>query len=256
MVQVKRSAPVTTQRVAWVGSWLLAVLAWLPTVQLSRGMPSTPGTMGMPLSSFLAYWTLMMVAMMGPSLGSMLSLYLATARQRTHESLLVVRAGVFMLSYLLVWAAVGLPVFGLAALQGYLASAVPGAGVEAGAMLLVAAGCYQLTPIQARYLAACNRHLGGHPRCPTAPDSLQDVRAGVAHGLDCLGACGGCMLALVVVGLMSLGWMVALTLTVFAEKVWRSGDRLALVVGFGLLLLGILAGVEPRVIQGLFSSLR
>ncbi|MGO8947466.1 MAG: DUF2182 domain-containing protein [Ktedonobacterales bacterium] len=254
MMRVKRSAPVTTQRTAWAGSWLVAVLAWMPTVRLSRGMPPMSGTMGMPLGTFLAAWTLMMVAMMGPSLGPMLSRYLATACQRTHGPRLVVRAGVFALSYLLVWAAVGLPVFGLAWLQGYLASTVPGAALEAEAMLLATAGCYQLTPVQVHCLAACNVHLGGHPPLPSTLDSYQDVRAGACHGLDCIGACGGCMLALVAIGLMNLGWMVVFTLVVFAEKVWRSGDRLALVVGLGLLLLGILAGIEPGLMQNLASA--
>ena len=81
MMRMKRSAPVMTQRMAWAGSWLLAVLAWMPTVRLSLGMPPMLGTMGMPLGTFLAAWTLMMVAMMGPSLGPMLSRYLATACQ-------------------------------------------------------------------------------------------------------------------------------------------------------------------------------
>ena len=59
------------------------------------------------------------------------------------------------------------------------------------------------------------------------------------------------MLALVSIGLMNLGWIVVFTLVVFAEKIWRSGDRLALVAGLGLLLLGILAGIEAGLIQSL-----
>ena len=238
-------------RLLAAGCWLLA---WMLIVGLSRGMPPMSGTMGMPLGMFLAAWTLMMVAMMGPSLGPMLSRYLAAACRRTHGPRLVVRAGVFALSYLLVWAAVGLPVFGLASLQGYLASAVPGAALEAEAMLLATAGCYQLTPVQAHCLAACNLHLGGHPSLTSTPDSYQDVRAGTCHGLDCIGACGGCMLALAAIGLMNVGWMVVFTLVVFAEKVWRSGDLRALIVGVGLLLLGILSGIEPGLIQSLSSA--
>lgn len=73
---------------------------------------------------------------------------------------------------------------------------------------------------------------------------------GVAHGLDCLGACGGLMLLLVIVGLMNLAWMVVITLIVLLEKGWRHGHRLALVVGIGLLLLGILAAGDPGLLPG------
>ncbi len=59
------------------------------------------------------------------------------------------------------------------------------------------------------------------------------------------------MLTLVAVGLMNLPWMFAITLIVFAEKVWRYGDRLAPAVGVGLVLLGIFTAVDPGLILGL-----
>ena len=236
----------------WVGSVLPALLAWIPTVQQSRGMPPIPGTMGMPLAPFLVFWTLMMVAMMGPSVAPIAWLHLEAARPRARGPHLVARVGAFVLGYLLVWTACGLPIFGLAALEGHLADAAPPVAVAAGATILVAAGVYQLTPLQAQRLASCNLHLGAHVHLPKARGTAQDVRAGLAHGVDCLGACGGCMLALVAVGLMNLPWMVAITLIVWMEKVWRHGDHLAVVVGLALVLLGILAAADPRLIHGLW----
>ena len=56
------------------------------------------------------------------------------------------------------------------------------------------------------------------------------------------------MLALVAVGLLNLPWMGALTLIVVVEKVWRYGNHLAVMVGLGLVLLGILTVVDPRLI--------
>lgn len=251
-MQTRRAPPAATQRLVWAGSLLLALLAWIPTVQQSRGMPGIPGTMGMPLGSFLVFWTLMMVAMMGPSLAPIAALHLETARLRTHGPHLVACVGAFVLSYLLVWTAFGLAIFGLAALQGHFASTAPLVADLSGAMLLVVAGLYQLTPLQARCLASCNRHLGAQAHLPSAryPLHLRHIRAGLAHGMDCLGACGGCMLAFVAVGLMNLPWMVAITVIVLVEKVWRYGDHLAVVVGIGLVLLGILTAVDPRLILG------
>jgi predicted metal-binding membrane protein len=243
-----------TRRAVWVGSVLLALLAWIPTVQQSRGMGSMwsiPGTMGMPLGAFLVFWMLMIVAMMGPSVAPIASLHLEAARPQARGLHLVACGGAFVLGYLLVWTACGLPIFGLAALEGHLAGAAPPVIVAVGATILVAAGVYQLTPLQARRLASCNLHLGAQAHLLHAQGAAQDVRAGLAHGVDCLGACGGCMLALVAVGLMNLPWMVALTLIVWVEKVWRHGDHLAVVVGLGLVLLGILAAADPRLIRGL-----
>src|SRR5258706_2338372 len=240
-----------TRRVVWVGSVLLALLAWIPTVQQSRGMWSIPGTMGMPLGAFLVFWMLMIVAMMGPSLAPIASLHLEATRLRARGPHLVACGGAFVLGYLLVWTAFGFPIFGLAALEERLAGAAPPVTVAVGATILVAAGVYQLTPLQARRLASCNLHLGAQAHLPHAQGAAQDVRAGLAHGVDCLGACGGCMLALVAVGLMNLPWMVALTLIVLVEKVWRHGDHLAVIVGLGLVLLGILAAADPHLIRGL-----
>jgi predicted metal-binding membrane protein len=239
--------------VVWVGSVLLASLAWIPTVQQSRGMGSMwsiPGTMGMPLAPFLVLWTLMIVAMMGPSLAPIASLHLEAARLRARGPHLAACVGAFVMGYLLVWTAFGLPIFGLAALEDHLAGVAPPITIAVGATILVAAGVYQLTPLQARRLASCNLRLGARTHLPNARHPLQDVRAGLAHGVDCLGACGGCMLPLVAVGLMNLPWMVAITLIVWVEKSWRHGDHLAVVVGLGLVLLGILAAADPRLIRG------
>jgi hypothetical protein len=79
VTQTKRFTPVVMQRIFWVGSLLLALPAWIPTIQQSRSMWPIPGTMGMSLGAFLVYWTLMMVAMMGPSVVPIASLHLERA---------------------------------------------------------------------------------------------------------------------------------------------------------------------------------
>jgi predicted metal-binding membrane protein len=238
------------QRMFWVGSVLLAGLAWIPTIQQSRGMWSIPGTMGMSLGAFLVFWTLMMVAMMGPSAAPITLLYLETVRPQTRRPHIVAHVGTFVMGYLLVWTAFGLPIFGLAGLEGRFTTIAPPVASAAAAGVLGVAGFYQLTPLRARCLAACNQHLGAQAHFPSARSLLQTVRAGVAHGLNCLGACGGCMLILVAVGLMNIPWMIALTLIVWVEKVWRHGDHLALVVGLGLLLVGIFTAIDPQLILG------
>jgi predicted metal-binding membrane protein len=61
---------------------------------------------------------------------------------------------------------------------------------------------------------------------------------GVVHGAFCLGCCWALFAVLVTAGVMSLAWMVLLTLIVFAEKVFPHGERAAVAIGVGFILLG------------------
>jgi predicted metal-binding membrane protein len=61
------------------------------------------------------------------------------------------------------------------------------------------------------------------------------------------------MVALIALGVMNLWWMVALTLVITLEKVWRHGRRVALAAGAGLIVLGLLAPWFPGIIPGLHA---
>ena len=52
---------------------ILAAGAWAATVALARGMTGMAGTMGLRLAAFVPIWTLMMAAMMLPSVSPMAS---------------------------------------------------------------------------------------------------------------------------------------------------------------------------------------
>ncbi len=62
---------------------------------------------------------------------------------------------------------------------------------------------------------------------------------GIIHGAYCLGCCWALFAVLVAAGVMSLAWMLLLTLVVFAEKVLPLGRRTAQVVGIAFLVLGV-----------------
>jgi predicted metal-binding membrane protein len=63
---------------------------------------------------------------------------------------------------------------------------------------------------------------------------------GVRYGLYCLGCCWALFAVLTAVGMMSIAWMLSLTLMVFAEKVFPHGARISAAVGLGLIALGLL----------------
>ena len=63
---------------------------------------------------------------------------------------------------------------------------------------------------------------------------------GFRHGWYCLGCCYALMLLLFVGGGMNLAWVAALTLAVAIEKMHHRGERIAQLLGAGLILVGIL----------------
>ena len=104
--------------------------------------------------------------------------------------------------------------------------------------MLVVAGLYQLTPLKRVCLRHCRSPLGflmttggtgGSGRCGWASST----------GRYCLGCCWALFAVLVAAGVMSLAWMLLLTLVVFAEKVFPHGERTAVAVGVALVLLGV-----------------
>jgi predicted metal-binding membrane protein len=193
------------------------------------------GTMGMAPGPFLFFWTLMMAAMMFPALAPIVSIQFEILHRQTPD--LVSRSlclGLFLLGYLCVWFLFGLPVFFLCVLADRLVLYMPTGGIVFGALLLIMAGLYQITPLKQHCLSHCNPTIGQQMGCTlvaSSPKSLSAARSGLLHGLFCLGCCGHLMLILVAVGLMNLSWMVVITLLIFLEKVWHRGPLLSLFLG-------------------------
>jgi predicted metal-binding membrane protein len=61
------------------------------------------------------------------------------------------------------------------------------------------------------------------------------------------------MVALIALGVMNLVWMVALTIVISLEKLWRHGPRVAVAAGIGLIVIGLLAPSHPGLVPGLHS---
>ena len=63
---------------------------------------------------------------------------------------------------------------------------------------------------------------------------------GLRHGLHCLGCCWALMALLFVGGVMNLAWIAALSIAVAIEKLMPRGQRLAALLGVGLIVAGVL----------------
>ena len=253
MTQARRQAP-SWSRSGAAATVIVAVaaVAWLAVIHEANGMISAPGTMGYGLAGFLAFWTVMMAAMMLPAVAPVGGLYARTIRMQTAERRMrAARVAGLVAGYLGAWAAFGLAAFAIADVAGRLAARDPDAARWAGAAVLVAVGVYQFTPAKNRCLSHCRSPMSVLLHVGSYRGPLRDVRAGLYHGAYCVGCCWGLMVALIALGVMDLRWMAALAVVVVLERTWRYGWATAYAVGIGLIVLGLFAPSHPGLIPGL-----
>lgn len=226
----------------------LAALAWAGTIAWanSRDMSAMPGTMGLGLGEFVAMWALMMTAMMLPSVWPFVAVYERTIR--VHR---VARLGALAGGYLLAWALVGVAAYGVAWVFGELAADRPGLARVVAVAAFASLGIYQLTPLKFRCLSHCRSPLAHLLHYTSFKGPHRDLRAGIEHGLYCLGCCWALMLVLIAFGVMNLPAMIGVALIIAIEKVWRFGEMFARVVGVSALLYAALVAIEPSLAPGL-----
>jgi predicted metal-binding membrane protein len=220
---------------------LVALLAWVVLfVQPAEPMPTAGPTDALV---FLSAWGVMMAAMMLPSAMPMIALYSAIRRNTAATGSTGVSTAVFALIYLILWTAVGLPV--------YLASAaiagVPGLQdvlPYALAVVLVAAGVYQFTPLKRACLRVCRNPLS-FLWARSRTGSRGTATLAVEHAAYCIGCCWGLMVVLVAAGAMALNWVLLIAVIVLLEKLMPRGELVARVAGAALVVLGLAVAVHP-----------
>ena len=193
--------------------------------------------------TFVVAWAVMMTAMMFPAVAPMLLLFHAMTTRRKAAGGAFVPAWVFALGYLAVWTAIGLGTWVLIQVASDAVSRLSAARRETWAPLalgavLVVAGLYQFTALKAACLRQCQTPVGfmmTHWR----DGARGALRMGFAHGAYCLGCCWALFAVLVATGVMSLAWMLLLTLVVSVEKLLPVGPRVSRALGFVLLALGV-----------------
>ena len=192
-----------------------------------------------PIGPFLGTWTVMMAAMMLPSATPMILLHRLGANGRFRTQLW---SAAFVAGYLVVWASVGIVVWGAAIAAS--AIVMPEERALGVAAILLIAGVYQFTPLKSTCLRACrtpadfllthwHRGLSGQ------------VRLGVEHGLYCLGCCWALMALFVGAGAMSLAWAVGIALVVLVEKVRPEGIAFGRIAGALLIAAAMIVFARP-----------
>jgi predicted metal-binding membrane protein len=113
-------------------------------------------------------------------------------------------------------------------------------GWAIGATALAGAGLFQFSGLKYRCLQRCHAPFGfvasrWHGRAPRA----EAVRLGADHGVFCVGCCWSLMMVMFVVGIGSIGWMLALALVMAAEKNLPWGRLLRTPLGLGLIAAAV-----------------
>jgi predicted metal-binding membrane protein len=198
--------------------------------------------------SFLGMWVAMMVAMMLPSLVPMLWRY-RRALGSAGEARVGRLTALVGIGYVFVWTAFGVAAFpvgvALAAIEMQRPALARGVPIGVGVVVLIA-GCLQLTAWKARHLACCRESPGRGRTLPADPGTAW--RHGLRLGLHCSRCCAGLMAILLVVGVMDLRAMAVVAAALTVERLAPAGERIAraigaVVIAAGLFLIARAAGL-------------
>jgi len=206
--------------------------------RLCRAVPY--GTTMVPAALHGLAWVLMIAAMMLPTVLPLLGLFRRIVRGRDDAGALVAAV---TLGYVCAWIAFGVVAHGLDAIVRALATTSDWFllhGDRVAAAVLVGAGLFQFSALKYRCLEQCHTPYAfvtsrWHGRAPLR----EALRLGVDHGLFCVGCCWALMLVMFVVGVGSIGWMLALAAVMAAEKNLAWGARLSAPLGVVLVAWGV-----------------
>jgi len=185
-------------------------------------------------------WSAMMAAMMVPGASPMVAAFATINSRRRERSAPHVPTAIFLLGYLIAWAGFSLLATALQWLlqmTGLLTTMMQSTSYYWSAVLFLAAGLYQFSPLKEMCLAYCR-----------TPDSfilsewrdgkLGAVVMGLRHGMFCMGCCAALMVLLFAVAVMDLRWVAALTILVTAEKLLPGARYWRIGIGVGLMAAG------------------
>ena len=190
-----------------------------------------------------AMWAVMMIGMMAPSAAPMILMYARVGRQGRADGKPFAATGWFATGYFLAWTGFSLTatvvqwVFERAALLDYRMSSTSDV---LGAIVLIAAGVYQWTPLKDACLAQCQtpfQFLISHGGFRS--DLKGCLLLGLRHGGYCVGCCWVLMAPLFVGGVMNLLLIALLALLVLLEKVTPVGRWIARVAGAACAAAGV-----------------
>jgi predicted metal-binding membrane protein len=243
--------PTRERAIVWGGLAAITALAWIAMLRIPMpaavmGSAAMPG-MRMAAAAaaphpwsltdawlVFAMWAVMMVAMMIPSAAPMIEMYARIARGNADSRAWFTWA--FVGGYAAAWTlfSIGATAAQWALARAAIMTAAIRVGPIAGAVILAAAGIYQLTPLKNACLSHCRSPIGFF-MTEWRGGAVGALMMGLKHGAFCIGCCWMLMALLFVAGVMNLLWIAALAAIVLLEKVTPWGSAVASVSGVAMI---------------------
>lgn len=196
----------------------------------------------LPFSMFVPMWVVMCIGMMLPTAVPMIFAFNIISKRRRKQGFGNSSSYLFIGGYILLWALFGIICWlageGIMLLIGNRFTSWIHTLWGVAAVFLIA-GIYQLSPFKDACMRGCQHPLSFimHNWKAGAGGALL---MGMKHGMECIGCCWALMIVLFPLGMMNLFWMGLFTLIMFFEKNSRFGTLLSKIVGWLLLIAGIM----------------
>ena len=249
-----QQAPLKDRMVVYIGVAIVLLISWfyilgmgwhmntLPFIEntsmnmdMDKSIGMEPGIIGsvltwMPpsnglwaMSDFILLflmWSVMMVAMMTPSILPMLFLFTTlNAKNRANEketsSVMILLFG-YLSSWILFSLVITFPEYVMHQ-TGLLNPMMEPTHAYIGSIVLCLAGIYQFTPFKEACLTVCQSPLSFLMN-NWKDGNLGTFLIGYKHGFYCIGCCWALMLTLFALGVMNIMWVMILTVFVLFEK--------------------------------------
>jgi predicted metal-binding membrane protein len=208
-------------------------------------MPMSPQWSATDFVLLFLMWFVMMIAMMTPSVAPLILIFAMVNRQKKLQQNPFTSSGYLLAGYFLMWALFS---FVATALQWFLQQVsllnpeMITTNKILGAVILMAAGIFQFTPVKHKCLSYCRTpidfiHLNWKEGKRGA------LIMGMKNGMYCLGCCWILMILLFVSGIMNLLWITIIALFVLIEKIlpaaakWISFAAGTLLIVYGIFVL-------------------
>ena len=224
---------------------VLVMLAWIYLVKLDMNMPDMSGmAMGMrdwsstDFIMMLLMWVIMMIGMMVPSAMRTVMIYSRIASKAQTSGRSVAPTYIFVSGYVFIWSFFSVIATILQWLLERLALVSPmmvSTSTYLGAILLICAGVYQLTPLK----DVCLKHCQSPIQFITnnfKKGGFGAFQLGLKHGAYCLGCCWALMGLLFIGGVMNLFWILVISLFVLSEKLLPAQIRTTRITGILMVL--------------------
>jgi predicted metal-binding membrane protein len=255
MLRRDRMVVITGLGFVTFSAWAWTLIGASTMISSAGGMEDMIGSVTMSVADWssshaaliILMWWIMMAAMMLPSAVPLVLLATSLHRRRDRHGSPALMATVLTTGYLAVWGAFSLCAtlaqWGLE-VSGFISRTTMGAGPVLAAVILIAAGLYQISLAKRICLTRCRSpvsFIAEHWR----PGAAGALRLDLLHGGFCVGCCWFLMGLLFVGGVMNPFWIGGIALYVLLEKIAPHGTALTRASALSLVGVGIviLAGV-------------